>query len=719
MSLGQIVRSILPRHLAVVLAFGVCSSSLVAHLYIGSSHNQVIGPLAFLDHLFDLILSLGLSALTLAIGYVFCRKLGMVFANEAEALSISFFLGTGILALSVLLLGLGGQLRPLVIVGLITLYIATAARHLSDLLKVLKSAFQSATSSRQARLASLLMLLLIVMLVLRAATPPHIADELIYHLPVPKEFVQRGRVFADFNNSLGNVPFLIHMIYALCLMAGSDVAARLFSLLIAIATTILIYGFCARYLTRQVGLVAMFAFFAAGMVVELAVTTRIDVSLAGMLFAATYALINYLTTDQRNWLWASAILGGFSLGIKHTAGIWLLFLGIMFLIEMIRNQKGLRSTLNFGLCYLFMALATASPWYIKNAVWFHNPIYPFATGEVADFGPGGIRYFNTDDERKLDAHFLTAAAEIPETVSAQEKEIKQIANSRLSRHPLRLWEFFTRPNAYLMYEPNQLPNYLFLLIPLIVLVKGNKWVNWLLAVSLAFVFSVVLTSWIARYLVPAYPTLTIVASYVLVKLSKKFESRSAGLRKLSVYVLSIALGIILATCIASILQFRSLQYISGLISREEFLTVLSDYRPIQFMNSQLPASARVMSIGAQMCYGLRLPYESDESWFATKWRRLLVRNDSLERVNEDLKRQGFTHIVFSPNLFKFAAWMGVQGTGGMSLMARGDESLPQRQSGLGPEYVLLRNWSTFTLYEEKFLEQVYSDENGYQVFRIK
>src|SRR5688572_32408485 len=52
-------------------------------------------------------------------------------------------------------------------------------------------------------------------LVLRAATPPNAADELIYHLPVTKEFVEAGRVYPAFDNSLGNFPFLIHMIYAL------------------------------------------------------------------------------------------------------------------------------------------------------------------------------------------------------------------------------------------------------------------------------------------------------------------------------------------------------------------------------------------------------------------------------------------------------------------------------------------------------------------------
>ena len=139
------------------------------------------------------------------------------------------------------------------------------------------------------------------------------------------------------------------------------------------------------------------------------------------------------------------------------------------------------------------------------------------------------------------------------------------------------------------------------------------------------------------------------------------------------------------------------------------------YRPLAFINTQLPQDARVMLIGVQMNYGLHRPYYSDEGWFATKWRRLLAHNDSLEDVNRELKQQGFTHILYNPGLFLFAANMGVEGTGGMSLIANSGNGTTARN----PEYPLLRNWSTFTLYKEKYLESIYTGEDGSEVLRIK
>src|SRR6185295_3579553 len=91
-------------------------------------------------------------------------------------------------------------------------------------------------------------------------------------------------------------------------------------------------------------------------------------------------------------------------------------------------------------------------------------------------------------------------------------------------------------------------------------------------------------------------------------------------------------------------------------------------KPIDFINRSSPDNARVMFIGAQLNYGIERPYAADESWFATRWRRLLVQNNSLEEVNQQLKREGFTHILYSPSIFPFAAAMGTKGTGGMDLM---------------------------------------------------
>lgn len=682
-------------------------------MYLGAAAEYAVGPLAILDHLFDLVAAATVSFVILSVGHSLTKRLALQFVNSAEKLAFSFFLGTGVIGLLILLMGLLGLLSGWPMLVLLVTTITLTQHEIPLVWQSLIRASRTAFATRESAIVSILFTAFIAFVMLRTLAPPHIADELIYHLPVPRQFVQEGRIVPLYDNSLGNMPFLLHMIYTVFLLAGADIAAKLFSLFLAIATAVLLYAFCCRFITRRVGVVAIFAFFASGMIVELAVTTRIDVSLGGMLFACTYSMINYLATKARGWLWLSAVFAGFSMGIKHTAALWIFLVGILYLIEKIKDRNSFSQVAKAGLIYIFIALVMASPWYIKNAIWFHNPMYPFLTGEVAEFGPNGVRYFNVDDERKLDAHFDATRKAIPDIVATQERELTRAANERLERHPMRLWELFLRPNAYLMAEPYQFPNYLFCIIPLIVLLKPGKWILWLLILSLAFVFGVTLTSWIARYLVPAYPALTIVGAYTLSTITTRLQSRWPSARILPYYVVALLLLTVVAMSGKEMKETNSLSFIDGQISKHDFLAPLPFYRPIDFINNQLPQNARVMSVGAQMNYGLNRPYLADETWFSTKWRRVLVQEDSLEGVNAQLKAQGFTHILYNRSLFIFAAQMGVEGTGGMNLITRNNSA----HNGL--EYQLLRNWATFTLYKNRFLEPLYSDEWGYQVLRIK
>ncbi len=690
-------------------------SSIVAHFWIGP-RDDVTGLLALLNNTFPLTLALVLAVVLSCVGHAITRLFKIEFANGAEEIAFSLFLGTGVVGLSVLGLGLVGLLRPWAALVVIAGCLMASYRSWARLYTVASAGLQTVIRTRETKLLASIFTALAIFLILRAATPPNAADELIYHLPVTKDFVEAGRVYPVFDNSLGNFPFLIHMIYALCLMAKSDIAARVFSLFLALATALALYGFSSRYLTRRVAVLSMFAFFAAGMVVEVATTARIDVSLAGMLFLSTYAMINHLESKKIGWLWVSALLAGFSLGIKHSAAIWLMLIGAMYLVETLtRRSNPLVTIIRRGILYALIAAAVASPWYLKNYVWFNNPFYPLITGEVADFGGGKVRYFDANDEHKLKAHFERASREIPEVVKAQEQALTDAIGRRVEKHPLLLWNFFINPNAYLMSEPHHYPNYLFLLIPFLVFFRKPRWIVWLAALGIAYVLIIASTSWIARYLLPAYPPLTIVAAYTLSAISE----RVSLLRKLPIFLVAGVLAVVVSTSLLSMRKFSSFRFLAGTASRREVVELFTHYRPLKFINNTLPHDARVMFLGAQLSYGVERPYISDESWFSTKWRRLLVHNDSLEEVNRDLKQQGFTHILFSPGIFTYAAARGTEGTGGLALMALKTEQAPAELGRLGPEYLLLRNWATFTLYKQQFLETVYSDANDYYLYKIK
>ena len=717
---------------AVTVLVGLSLLVIVyAHLRLAGSDTYA-GLLAPLDRLFDLGLAIAISIMLASLGLAVARVLRVAWSNTGETLSISLFLGTGVFGLAVLGLGLVGLLRPVPVLILCALSIIFSRAEIPRLGELIHRGLRAIASTPEGKLATGVLLFLLALLLVRTATPPYVFDEAIYHLPVTREFVAQGRIFPNFNNSMGNQPFLIHMIYALCLMAGSDIAAKFFSLALCVATALALYGFCERFVTRRVAAFAVFVFFAAGMVIEVGITTRVDVSVAGMLFVTTYAMINYLQTGERSWLWTSALLAGFSLGVKHSAALWLILVGVMYLVESLRKTS-LVKTLKYGLAYAAIALAVVSPWYAKNYAWFGNPFYPFFTGEVASYGPDGLRYFNSEDERKLDTHFDLVRKENPAVVKDAEEAIAGNASVLPERHPMRPWELYLRPNTYLMAEARHYPNYLFLVLPVSFFIIRRRWLVWLLGLSICYFVLATWSTWIARYLLPAYPALTILTAYTLVSASDWLKRKSARLDELPLYLVLFALTVLVATSFKSLIGRNGFPFVAGTISRRDFMRGFSYYRPVDFINTELPSDARVMTIGAQMTYGLQRPYLSDETWYTTKWRRLLVHNSSLADVRQDLKRQGVNYILFDPGLFLFAAGMGLdQGQvvppvprpfAARMLGAKFESGNELKRSfdearRLGPNFLLLRNWATFAQFRDKYLEPVYSDENGYRIYKV-
>lgn len=698
-----------PASLTVAIAFSIVA--IYAHVRIAEEGLDYTGRLAMLDRVFDLLLTLALLSAAFSVGRAISRLSGALFDNLAEEVAFSVMLGVGSIGLAALGLGLVGLLKPVPVALLFAALAVGCRREFGVLVRAAGASWRAVNASNGARLLALSFAVLVVLLIARAAAPPHNYDEAIYHLSVTKLFVEQGRVFPVHDNWAGNTPFLIQMIYAICLVAKADIAAKLMSLALAVVTAIGLYGFSERFLTRGAALIALFGFFGAGMVVEVAVTSRIDLTLAGMVFLATYAMMVFLETGGRGWLYISAILSGYCLGIKYTAGVWIALLVFIFFFEGLRRKRErFFNLLKQAFLYAIIVAALASPWLIKNMVWYHNPLYPFVTGEAAEFTEAGPRFFNLEDERRLDGHFDAARREIPATVSRIDSDLASEAAQREARNPLRFWEYFTRPDAYNPHsEPYQDPNYLFVVAPLLFVLSRPRWLVWLTLSSAVFFLFVASTIWVGRMLLPVYPALTVVAAYVMTELADRLKPHAAMAERLP--------GILVAVTVCSTLFVSSVQvyksggmsFITGELSRREFMDAAFYYPPINFINTRTPAGSRVMMIGAQMSYDMERDYVADVNWTTTEWRRLLVRNATLEDAHEDMKRRGITHVLYSPGLFKFAARMGRSDLPDISRLA----------SGGGPEYKQqLRNWATFELYSSKFLEPVYT-YHDYQVFRLK
>ena len=267
-----------------------------------------------------------------------------------------------------------------------------------------------------------------------------------------------------------------------------------------------------------------------------------------------------------------------------------------------------------------------------------------------------------------------------------------------------------------MAEGAQVPNYLFILAPFTFVFTRRGWLVWLALLSTGCWIALASVTWTARYFLPIYPGLTILSAFALTSLADRFGRRLSAAVWLPCVALAVVLGLVVYTCTGSISRTGTWRFITGASSRREFMSARSYYPPLDFINHNVPQSEMVMMMGAQMSYDLKSHCIADPAWDSIEWQRLLIRNSTLDEVNENLKRDGVTHILYRPVIFPFLTIYGHDRRGALGTQVRRNS---QQDVGRVADYEPeVRTWSTFEMYKLKYLETV-REYDGYTILRIK
>jgi 4-amino-4-deoxy-L-arabinose transferase-like glycosyltransferase len=698
-------------YVAITVAL-LSAAGIYGHVRLSLDPTHTTGMPLVLDHLYNLIIAGTILAIMFAIGNRVLDLFAFSWSSSAEELVFSTSVGAGILGLLIMGAGLAGLLYPYVVGAFFLaalVFCGARLRRLEELARTLASR----DYTRPAEIAYILAFgLVLLVLLVRTLTPPHSYDEAIYHLAATKRFVDAHSLLPLYDLPQGNTHLLLHMLYVPCLMLGADSAAKLLSLGFALITAVALYAYARRFLNRQTGYLAALAFFGAGMVTQVSTTARIDVTLAGFLFLATYAMTVYLEERSPKWLWLSAALSGIAISIKLTGLLWVGILGCIYLAQTFyraSNSERFRH-LRLGVLYFLVVIAVVSPWLLKNYVYFRDPFYPFAAGETAsDARSQPITFFGPAQEEKLEIFFRGTKERQPQLAEAIRSRLESASTQRPERQPLRFWGYFTNPALYNVGEPFHTPNYLFVLCPLLILFARNRKLVWLLCSCVLFFVLMASSAWTARYLLPVYPPLTLIAAYVVAVAAEKLKNRTALVSVFPVIALLITTAPTIFIEITQMARTRELNYINGSMSRVAFLDQASYYQPIRFVNENLAPGAKVLMIEFQMGYDLQRSYIADTSWESTPWRRLLLKADGPKGIRDALKAEGITHVMYFPRLYIFAAM-----TGRLSVVAPDD-----KVSGRPYYYEQWRNWTTFQEFSAKYLEPVYNDPFEYTVYKVK
>ena len=203
-------------------------------------------------------------------------------------------------------------------------------------------------------------------------TPPFEAfDALSYHLAQP------ARVLFDGGLRPVDIPAfwypnLTENVYLWTLAMSSERAAQMTHLAWAILSILLLWYWAIKILSMEIGRKTLLLIVSLASLPLVSSWAYADMALVYYAIAALYSLSSYKRTGSNSWLFLTGIMAGFAMSVKYTSFTIPLACSLLLLLKR-PFSKALKSAFQFSSIALLIAL----PWYLRNAIIMHNPVYPF------------------------------------------------------------------------------------------------------------------------------------------------------------------------------------------------------------------------------------------------------------------------------------------------------------------------------------------------------
>ncbi|NBC10858.1 MAG: hypothetical protein GVY24_03870 [Planctomycetes bacterium] len=215
-------------------------------------------------------------------------------------------------------------------------------------------------------------------------------DVLTYHLQLPRQWLEAGRITGDPRNVYSYLPSLVESGYAMIgalrgSVSGAAYACQLFHASLAVYAAVAVGRTVAGFVGAMAGGAAGAALLAVPWTMITASSAYNELAVIA-LGAAALLVLTDVSSERIGGAAAVGLLVGAATLSKLTAGPMIAVpIGLMLLLRLnpaLRWRKP--PTLRTGLRSLAVAavvgLLTLSPYFIRNAVWTGNPVFPFATG---------------------------------------------------------------------------------------------------------------------------------------------------------------------------------------------------------------------------------------------------------------------------------------------------------------------------------------------------
>ena len=218
-------------------------------------------------------------------------------------------------------------------------------------------------------------------------------DVLEYHLQMPREYLESGRIEYAPHNVYANFPACAEMLYLLAMvvgggpLAGASVA-KLINALLALLTVAAAW-LAGREAGRTTGVCTGLLAATAGWLTYLSGVAYVENAMLFFAMLSAAAIVragSSRVAKPLRWIALAGALAGFSAACKYTA-VALVVLPLALAVLIGHWPALRRRAVAFGI-FALGAVAALSPWMLKNAAFTHNPVFPLAGDVFRDYPEG-------------------------------------------------------------------------------------------------------------------------------------------------------------------------------------------------------------------------------------------------------------------------------------------------------------------------------------------
>ena len=463
-----------------------------------------------------------------------------------------------------------------------------------------------------------------------ALAPPLAFDALVYHLTLPLRYLRAGQIIYISDIMFWGMPQLAEMHYLFLLALGGESAPAALGWMLGFLTLLAL----GQYVSQKFDCPA--AWFAIAALLSGFTFSR----LLGMAYIEWFLLLYALSWWQvlerallpgsgQRWIVLLAIVAGFALSLKYTAGM----LVLLTILALLSRRRGWRDKFADVLFFGLILTAVSMPWWIKNLAWTGNPFYPLL------FPAGAMDAIRYDFYHNIPSSItMLQALGLPWYARIWGVEGKLGSSASIGPLLLVFW-----PLAYLTWRGWTDDQRRLIRLATMVLLAG--FVVWGVA---SFQNGLLVQT---RLFIVIFPVWAILSAAGF-KSAMRIRLASVRLGRIALAIALMFLVFNLFETLSEVLPKRAIEANFGLFSREAYLERnLGDLYNASKIIQQLPPDNKVLMLWETRSFYCAPVCDPDE--IIDRWYHEARLYSSAEEIQAAWREQGYTHMLIWEQGFEF------------------------------------------------------------------